>query len=286
MRKALSSVIAALVVISCAGCSNVEAEPHSKTNGKTSTDIVAWQYPNGARNAISITFDDARESQVDVGVAILDKHNVKGTFYVMPEPVQRRLAQWQAVAENGHEIGNHTQSHLCTGNFQWLRAMNKGLEQVDLTWMRDDIEKTNQFIESNLGVTPHSFAYPCGNTFVGRGAEVQSYVPLIADLFTTGRTWLDETANDANYTDFAQLTGIRIDGMTFEQIKATLDALRFTKSWIILAGHEVGQKGMYTIDSQALESLIVYLKDPANGYWLDTVDNVANYLKQHRDAPK
>ncbi|BBN80182.1 chitooligosaccharide deacetylase [Pseudoalteromonas sp. A25] len=286
MRKIAIIAWVIYSILHTTGCNSVEAQSNAAEQNPAPAQTMGWQYPNGARNAISITFDDARESQVDVGVPILDKYNVKATFYVMPEPVQGRLTQWQTVAGNGHEIGNHTASHLCTGNFQWLRAMNKGLEQVDLQWLRDDITKTNNYIENNLGVTPRSFAYPCGNTFVGRGLEVQSYVPLIADMFTTGRTWLDETANDANYTDFAQLTGIRIDGMTYEQIKATLDALRFSKSWIILAGHEVGQKGMYTIDSQALESLIIYLKDPANGYWLDTVDNVANYLKQHRDAPK
>ncbi|NOU52947.1 polysaccharide deacetylase family protein [Pseudoalteromonas sp. JBTF-M23] len=272
-----------MAISSCAN--NVEAEP--KTHLKQDTPSVSrvWQYPHGARNAVSITFDDARASQLDIGVPVLDKHNVKATFYVMPGPVAQRLAQWQAVALNGHEIGNHTASHLCTGNFQWLRQQNQGLEQVDLQWLRDDITKTNNYIENNLGVTPRSFAYPCGNTFVGRGIEVKSYVPLIADMFSTGRTWLDETANDANYTDFSQLTGIRIDGMTFAQIKVTLDALRFSNSWIILAGHEVGEKGIYTIDAEALNALIKYLKDPANGYWLDTVDNIATFLKNNRTEP-
>ncbi|CAH9064366.1 hypothetical protein PSECIP111854_03429 [Pseudoalteromonas sp. CIP111854] len=283
MKSRLKNALLLTLTLGLVGCNSVEVESQAKaTQQFPKNNDQAWQYPNQARNAISITFDDARASQLDVGMPILDKYNVKVTFYVMPEPVRARLADWQGVANNGHEIGNHTQSHLCTGNFQWLRAMGKGLEQVDLTWMRDDIEKTNQFIESNLGVPPRSFAYPCGNTFVGRGSEVQSYVPLIAELFITGRTWLDETANNANYTDFAQLTGIRIDGMTFEQIKATLEAMRFSQSWIILAGHEVGSKGKYTIDRDALDALIVYLKDPSNGYWLDTVDNVANFIDKQR----
>ena len=37
-------------------------------------------YPNNAKHAISISFDDARKSQVEVGLPILNKHQVKATF--------------------------------------------------------------------------------------------------------------------------------------------------------------------------------------------------------------
>ncbi|CAM4263153.1 polysaccharide deacetylase family protein [Pseudoalteromonas byunsanensis] len=239
-------------------------------------------YPNGANNAVSITFDDGKQSQLDIGLPILDKHDIKATFYVMRDKVAERLSDWQKVVKNGHEIGNHTTSHLCTGNFQWLREQNKGLEQTNLDWLRRDIEQTNVYIEKNLKVRPRSFAYPCGNTFVGRGRDVKSYVPVIANMFESGRTWLDETANDPTYTDFAQLTGIRIDGMSFEEIKQMLELLRFRHSWVILAGHDVGERGMYTVDKEALERLVSYLKEPENGYWVNTVDNIANYIKQNR----
>ncbi|MCF6437518.1 polysaccharide deacetylase family protein [Pseudoalteromonas sp. MMG022] len=239
-------------------------------------------YPNGASNAVSITFDDGRHSQLDIGVPILNKHGIKATFYVSRDNVVARLPDWQKVVANGHEIGNHTTSHVCTGNFQWLRKQNKGLEQTSLDWLRKDIEQTNIYIEKHLKVKPRSFAYPCGNTFVGRGQNVKSYVPMVATLFESGRTWLDETANDPTYTDFAQLTGIRIDGMSFDEIKQLLDLLRFRNSWVILAGHDVGKKGPYTVDSVALAQLIIYLKQPKNGYWLDTVDNITKHIKKNR----
>ncbi|KJZ04886.1 polysaccharide deacetylase family protein [Pseudoalteromonas piscicida] len=242
-----------------------------------------FSYPNNARNAISLTFDDARPSQVDVGVPLLNRHKVKGTFYVMPPQVKEKLGLWQAAVKQGHEIGNHTSEHLCTGNFAWLREKDKGLEQVDLAYIERDVVSTTKYIEKHLGVTPRSFAYPCGNTFVGRGAEVKSYVPVIAKYFDSGRTWLDETANHPTYTDFAQLTGVRMDGVSFEELKGLLEHLRANNSWIILAGHEVGEKGMYTVDTKMLDQLIPYLQDPKNGYWLDTVSNVGDYIKSKRE---
>ncbi|MBQ4839972.1 MULTISPECIES: polysaccharide deacetylase family protein [Pseudoalteromonas] len=252
------------------------------TVGEAASEAIGFSYPNGARYAISLSFDDARSSQVDVGLPILDKHGVKGTFYINPQFAKERLAGWKAAVKNGHELGNHTSSHLCTGNFEWLRKDNLGLEQVDLAWLKRDIESTTQFMKQQLEVTPRSFAYPCGNTFVGRGVEVQSYVPLVAELFKTGRTWLDETGNNPTYTDFAQLAGNRMDGMSFSEIKEMLDLLKEENKWIILAGHDVGEKGLYTVDKEALNALIVYLKDPKNGYWLATVDEVATYIEKHR----
>lgn len=252
------------------------------TNVAVANNYVGFDYPAQAQNAISITFDDARHSQVDTGLAILDKHNVKATFYVSPFNVKERLAKWKKAVASGHEIANHTSSHVCTGNFEWLRQQNLSLEQTTLKWLEKDILDAQVYIKANLGVTPRAFAYPCGNTFVGRGMNTQSYVPLIAKLFDTGRTWLDETANNPNFTDFSQLTGLRIDGMSFDKIIEMLEQLRTNNSWLILAGHEIGKGDQYTTDKKVLEQLISYIKDPKNGYWLGTVSEVADYIDKSR----
>lgn len=255
---------------------------HTSLASEVSTRYQGFDYPNKARNAVSLSFDDGRPSQVDVGTPLLDKYKVKATFYVVPNQVEERLAKWQQAVAAGHEIGNHTQTHACTGNFEWLRAQNVSLEQASLAWLSADIASSQADLKRQLNVTPRSFAYPCGHTFVGRGAKTQSYVPLIAHTFSTGRTWLDETGNNPNFTDFSQLTGLRIDGMSFDEIKTMLEALRGNNAWLILAGHDIGKGGQYTTDVHVLEQLIVYLQDPANGYWLDTVGNVADYVVQHR----
>jgi len=106
---------------------------------KDSSLYLGFQYPGKAQNAVSITFDDARHSQVDVGTAILDKHQVKATFYVSPFNVKERLTKWQDAVKSGHEIANHTSSHVCTGNFEWLRKQNLSLEETTLAWLENDI---------------------------------------------------------------------------------------------------------------------------------------------------
>ncbi len=238
----------------------------------------SFHYPNNAKYAISISFDDARHSQVDIGLPILEKHNVNATFYLMPYHMQARLKQWRAVANAGHDIANHTNSHLCTGNFRWLREQNLGLEQVDLNFLASDIQTAQDYIFQHTGVLPSGFAYPCGQTFVGRGENVKSYVPLIAKSFKHGRTWNDETANDPLYFDSAQVRAFNIDNKSFEQIVALIENAQFEHAWIVLAGHEVGDHGPYTIKRQALDKLLHYLTRNPDKYWLAPVSSVIEHI--------
>src|ERR1043165_2628361 len=73
--------------------------------------VTRFTWPDGKRAALSITFDDARTSQVDSGTALLDKYGIKATFFVVPPTVEERLDGWKKAVANGHEIGNHTINH-------------------------------------------------------------------------------------------------------------------------------------------------------------------------------
>ena len=234
----------------------------------------AW--PQGRQAAVSLTFDDARPSQVDKGTALLDRFGAKATFYVIPGAVEERLEGWKAAVAAGHEIGNHSLVHPCSGNFLWSR--DRALETYTLDGMREELIAASRRIEALLGVTPVSFAYPCGQTTVGRGVDTRSYVPLVAELFTSGRGWLDEAPNDPSYVDLAQITGMEMDGKTFEEILPLLESARTDGLWLVLAGHEMDDAGRQTTRLSMLEALIPYLQDPTNGFWFATVGEVAAYV--------
>ena len=141
----------------------------------------SFQWPAGKRAAISLSFDDARLSQIDTGVAVLEKYGIKATFFVLPSGVKERLAGWKQVVAHGHEIGNHSMSHPCTANYEF--SVHNGLEGYTLDTIAKELDGANAEVERLLGVKPVTFAYPCGQKFVGRGAEVKSYVPLVASSF-------------------------------------------------------------------------------------------------------
>jgi peptidoglycan-N-acetylglucosamine deacetylase len=241
-----------------------------------------FTWPEGKRAALSLSFDDARLSQVDVGTALLDRYGIKVTFFVVPSSVERRLGGWKKAAAGGHEIGNHSLNHPCTGNFPWARQ--KALEDYTLAKMHYELVEANRGIQELLGVTPETFAYPCGQKFVGRGLDTRSYVPLVAGLFLAGRGWLDETPNDPGFCDLAQVTGTEMDGKDFEQVLPVLEKAKKVGQWVVLAGHEIGQGGEQTTHVAMLEKLLPYARDPANGWWIAPVGTVAKYIRQQRSA--
>jgi len=239
-----------------------------------------FHWPEGKHVAVSLSFDDARASQVDVGIPLFDAHGVKVTFYVNPKNMEKRLDGWKNAAAKGYEIGNHSSSHPCTGNFTWSRE--HALENYTLAMMENELDGANADTERMLGVKPTTFAYPCGEKFVGRGAATISYVPLVAKRFRAGRGFRDEAANDPVFCDFAQVLGVDSDGMSLAEMKQAVVAAAKTGGWLVLAGHEIGKPGNQTTEAAVLEPFLKYASDPASGIWLDTVDTIARYIQAHR----
>ncbi len=240
----------------------------------------AFQWPEGKKMALSLTFDDARLSQIDKGIPLLDKYNVKATFYISPDNMMQRIDGWKNAAIKGHDIGNHSLHHPCSGNFEWSR--NKALEDYTPEIMRKELDSASKIIEKTVGVYPVSFAYPCGQTFTGRGAETKSYVPVVALLFETGRGWLDEGPNDPSFCDMSQLTGMELDDKSFKEIKNLIEDSRGKGAWLILAGHEMNESGNQTSFLSTIEAICRYASDPSNGIWIDNIHTIASYIKAKR----
>jgi hypothetical protein len=46
--------------------------------------------------------------------------------------------------------------------------------------MKEELVRADEELEAFFGVRPASFAYPCGQRYVGRGEATRSYVVLVA----------------------------------------------------------------------------------------------------------
>ena len=122
--------------------------------------------------------------------------------------------------------------------------------------------------------------------FIGR-SYAQSYeTNAIQKKFETGRGWLDEGPNDPTFFDLSQLTGMELEGKSFDQIKKLIETAKGTGKWLVLAGHEMDESGNQTSLLPTIEAIYKYALDPANGIWIDNVHNIASYIKAKRgDAP-
>jgi peptidoglycan-N-acetylglucosamine deacetylase len=248
----------------------------------TSAQTSRTVWPAGIRCALSLSFDDARASQLESGIPLLRREGVRATFYVNLPPVERNAAAWKALLTDGHEIGNHTSSHPCSGNFPFSRR--NPLEDFNLDRMAADLDRANTSLAKLIGTKPASFAYPCGQQFVGRGTQTASYVPLIAQRFLSGRGFRSETMNDPAFCDFAALQASDCDERSFAELRIMLDAARESGRWLILAGHEMKESGRQATRLSELTALIRYAKQPGSGVWLDTVTNITRHLMAQRPS--
>ena len=278
LNRVLHVTIAAGLLSTMVLVVKMNAQQSNETSPKSA--VAPFRWPHGKRAAVSLSFDDARLSQIDRGLALLNQHHVKVTFFVQGNNIPARLEGWRKAVADGHEIGNHSETHPCTGNYAFSR--HNALEDYSLQMMAAQLDGANAEIERLLGVKARTFAYPCGLKFVGRGTGVKSYVPLVAERFVAGRGYLDEAANDPAFCDLAQAMGTPFDDLDFDQMKKLVEEAVKEGRWVIFVGHEIGQRGHQVTDAPALGELCDYLTNPENGIWLGTVQEIAEYVRQHR----
>ena len=252
-------------------------------HAKQEQENYEFHWPSNKKMAISLTFDDARESQIDNGIPLLEKYCIKATFYVSLDNFLKRSEDWKSAFKHGHEIGNHTSSHPCSENHDW--GLNNSLENYNESMMLNDLKSANKLIFKTIGSKPISFAYPCGQTFIGKGIETKSYVPVIASMFHSGRLTSGGSVN-AVYSDFAKLPSQNTDNITFHEIKNIIEDAKKKGKWLILNGHEIGDGiSLQTTSLNTLDSICKYASDTTNGIWIDNVENISAFIREKRQEP-
>ena len=233
-------------------------------------------WPAGKRAAVSLSFDDARFSQLDLGMPILDRHGVRATFYVSPPTALQRVDEWRRAAARGHELGNHTMTHPCSGNFAWSRT--NALEDHTPASYAAELDGASDFIRDQFGLPAMTYAYCCGQKFIGRGAEAHSLVPMVAERFVVGRGFRDENWNDPTYCDLAQACGIDADVQPLDTLLGWIQRATEAGGWVIFVAHDVGEQPRQAMPPAILDAICAYCADPANGIWIDTVAAIGSHV--------
>ncbi len=103
---------------------------------------VTWRIP-AKEKCVYLTFDDGPIPEVTPWVLdILDKYNVKATFFCVGENVYKHPDIYQMVLDRGHRVGNHTYNHI-----QGIRFWTKNYLK--------NVKKAEELIESPLFRPPH-----------------------------------------------------------------------------------------------------------------------------------
>jgi peptidoglycan/xylan/chitin deacetylase (PgdA/CDA1 family) len=200
------------------------------------TPFPVW--PNGARAAVSLTYDDGLESQLDNAVGPLDAAGLKATFFITRDNAQARAKDWATLAKTGgHEFGNHTVSHPCD-----LRPYTAA------SFARRELLPMDAWLDEHTGRNAKRlYAYPCSATDLGPGDANQQLARYEQLLRTTGfraaRTCDEDDPNSPRYAR-ASPYRLRASAITSDKDDPAL-ATAYVKDamkrgyWAILVFHDI-----------------------------------------------
>lgn len=129
-------------------------------------DFIGWRKGEKAipPKAALITIDDGYTCGITTGVPILKKFGYPATFFVYLDFVNKggKSMSWAQLGElrdMGYEIGSHTVMHQNLNGGKPSKAKFASKDE----WLADEIIRSKQEIESQLGIRVSSIAYPYGN---------------------------------------------------------------------------------------------------------------------------
>lgn len=246
---------------------------------------IVW--PNHARIAVSLTYDDAFPTHIsEVGPA-LKSRGFKGTFFINSGRfeegafLRQQVEPWQELYLDGHEFGSHTVNHVCDAD--WV-SPEKNLKDLNVDDIMRELVDSVEFLRT-LGADNerYTFAYPCGQYMFGYGDANEetgmSYKPIVEYMFLAARGTDWGTAWPSVDMDMHEIPGYAVVEASEGGMAGWLDHEENNGGWIIYTLHGVGgDPNMITVNAH--EALLDHLDEIRDSVWVETFGTVASYIKR------
>lgn len=214
---------------------------------KDINDIV-----KGKEKIAYLTFDDGPSLVTPKILDILDKENVKASFFVIGKSVEAHPEIVKRAYDEGHYIANHTYSH------------NNSILYKSSESFLNEIKKTDIAIGKAIGVDGYSssiFRFPNGFMSPQYKAKKKEMAKLLSQM-------------NYAYIDWNCLNNDSIKKYTSSQLLNNLKQSSKNKDTLVILMHDTKD---VSNSSLALEDSIEYLK--GEGYSFRNFYSVVNNLK-------
>lgn len=223
------------------------AKPSGAVGGLT---VLNWA---GFKAATTYTFDDANSSQI-AHYSELNALGVHMTFYLISGKTEASNTIWAQAVKDGHELGNHTQSHLSAGTGA-------------------DVDAATAFLLQKYGVTAWTMAAPYG-------AAV--YTDLAKTRFLINRGVANSLIlpNDAS-DPFTLPCFIPASDALASAFNTQIDSAQSGGGWrvVLVHGFTGGTDGAYQpVSITEFTSSVTHAKSLGN-VWIDSMVNVGAYWR-------
>jgi peptidoglycan/xylan/chitin deacetylase (PgdA/CDA1 family) len=240
----------------------------------------AFHWPNGARAAVSLAYDDALDSQLDHAIPVLDKFGLKASFYLqLSNPsVSGRMGQWRAAAMHGHELGNHSVFHQCSRSKpdrDWVQK-HRDLDTTTVEQMKDQVIVANTMLYAIDGKRERTFTAPCGDL----EASGDNYLGSIKSEFVAIKAGSGSgVASSMTALDPYMVSVFAPVNVTGKQLIDMVKEAGAKGTMINFTFHGIG--GDYlSISSEAHEELVKFLAENKKLYWTDTFLKLMKHVRQ------
>ena len=258
-------------------------------------EIAERPWAGGCAGAVSLTFDDGRATHLSTVVPMLEELGLRGTFYLNPRARERGSDDWRAFLETwrpvqaaGHEIGNHSLSHVCSqAHLDVPHPSRPCLEGWTLADVEADVLEAERRLEAVLPVSAgqaRSFCYPCYHEHVGAGPTRQSYVPVIARHFVAARGRGEFGDNRPATCDLHYLWSWNTEAYDGPGLIGRVEraVLGSHGRWVILAFHDIGGGSGLSNRIPDFRELLEYLDRHREQLWTAPVADVAQIVARWR----
>lgn len=230
-------------------------------------------WPNGAKAAVSLGYDDGLDSQLDHVIPQLNKRGLRASFYVPINgpTLPGRQNEWKAAAAAGHELGNHSLFHSCSAKGpgrEWVLP-HRDLDKQMAAAVQEQVIAANTWLQSLDGRTKRTFTPPCLDLQAGG----QDFVKALQPQFVAYRA-----AGPGLVTDTAQLDPYAmpvyfVEGMSGEQLIALVEKAAAQGALVSLLFHGVGAEHL-SVTREAHDQLLDHLAKHKARFWTDSFVNI------------
>lgn len=245
---------------------------------ETPPDKPAFSWPNGAKAAVSLAYDDALPSQLDTAIPQLNAVGLKGSFYLplSAASIQNRLADWRAAAAQGHELANHSLFHQCAKslpNRDWV-SPDRDLDQTPASRLVAEIRLGNAFLQAVDGKTQRTFTAPCTDQL----AAGKPYLPLLTQDFVAMKTIVGGVVDNMLQLNIHAVPVIAPSEVTGTQLINWVKAAGAKGTMVNFTFHGIGGDHLQ-ISAAAHAELLQFLASHKDEYWTDTFLNLMLHVK-------
>lgn len=238
----------------------------------------AFSWPNGAKAAVNLAYDDALASQLENVIPALNERGFRGSFYIPAGAplVMERLEEWRAAARQGHELGNHSLFHQCDKQLpgrEWVEP-HRDLSQIPPAAWAEQIALANDFLKLIDGQQKRTFTPPCGDLEVGDA----DYLGRVKSLFIASKSFGSGAVTASMQgLDPYRVTVTAPSDVTGDALIALVEEAAQKGTMANFTFHGVGGDHL-SVSVEAHNALLDHLAAHPDRYWVDSFVNIMSYV--------